>query len=456
MVFVRTITSLTGSLVLSLCAASAALAELPLPPTPPASIPSETLLRSLHSDALQQIVEETLARNPEIARAEQLATAARLRAPQLGVLPDPTVALTAFALPPETRVGPQRFSVSIQQKFPGWGKLGLEEQAAFYSAAAQDAELETLRLDKLTETRRHAYELAFLEAQEHALSAERETLIRYEEVAQARYAAGTGRQQEILRIQAQITRTDTQLLEISEHRSRLGASLNQLRDRPADTPTGGLSLPNLDPFPLDRELLKLEAQDHRPELRAAEAVIAARRTHVELAEKRFRPDWTLGLSYTAVGRREDGPGRETPPSDNGDDIVALTGSINLPLRRRNLELGVDQAHAHRLAAEEAKRGIVAEIEGTVGDLTSRIPLLTQHLELLEGVLFKQARAALRSTETAYSTGELNAVDLLDAEVVLFEVQIATARTRADLAIALAELERAIAHPLRDISREPTS
>jgi outer membrane protein TolC len=64
------------------------------------------------------------------------------------------------------------------------------------------------------------------------------------------------------------------------------------------------------------------------------------------------------------------------------------------------------------------------------------------------VLRIQAREALRSAETAYRTGKLNAVDLLDAEVVLFDVQIATARTRTDLAIAQAELERAVARSLK--------
>ena len=43
--------------------------------------------------------------------------------------------------------------------------------------------------------------------------------------------------------------------------------------------------------------------------------------------------------------------------------------------------------------------------------------------------------------------EGNAVDLLDAEVVLFEVQIAAERTRTDLSIAEARLERLLAAPL---------
>lgn len=410
--------------------------------------PSAVLLSTLQPAALRELAGEVLERNPSVARSRRRAAAAAARAPQVRALPDPIAALNLFVLPPETRVGPQELSVSIRQKLPWFGKLALREQAALYAAAAAEAEVEKLRLEMLTETRRLAYELAFIDAHEAILTAERSALVRYEKTAQARYAAGIGLQQEIVRIQAQITRTDTRLLEISERRSALKAAVNTLRDRPADEPIGVLELPKSREPVFDRAALRRDATLRRPELAAADARIAAGGALIELAEKNFRPDITLGLSYTTVGRRNDAPGRLNPPSDNGDDILALSGSLNLPVRRRKLEAGVEEAQATRWAAEEDKRRILAQIEGSIGDLTARMPLLFQHYQLLETVLLKQAREALRSTETAYSTGKLNAVDLLDAEVVLFEVRIAAERTRTDLAVAHAQLERVVARPLK--------
>lgn len=414
------------------------------------------LLGSLRSPGLHDLVVEVLERNPEIARQERLAAAAETKAPQLHALPDPVAALSLFVLPPETRTGPQRSSVSIQQKLPWLGKLALREQAALYAAAAARAEVERVRLDKLTATRRLSHEIAFLDAYQAVVKAERGTLVRYEKSAQARYATGTGLQQEIVRIQAQITRTDTRLLEIAERRSTLLANLNRLRDRPASTPIEGLGSNEPVEPAFDPVLLRSLARSHRPELVAIEARIAAGSSLVSLAEKSFRPDITLGFSYTAVERRDDALGRLAPPEGNGDDILALTGSLNLPVRRKKLEAGLEEAYASRWVSEEEKRAVLADIESTIGDLVTRMPLLFEHLSLLESVLHKQAREALRSAETAYSTGKLNAVDLLDAEVVLFEVQIAAARTRADLAVAWAELERAVGRPIeRPSSAHPS-
>lgn len=414
---------------------------------------ASSLLKSIKSRGLREVALEVLERNPEIARAERLAVVAELQAPQLRALPDPVAALSLFVLPPETRAGPQRLSLSLQQKLPWFGKLALREQTALYAAAAARAEVETVRLDLLTKARRLAHELTFLDAYEAVVSTERGTLVRYEGASQARYASGTGLQQEIVRIQAQITRADTRLLEIAERRSKLTANLNRLRDRPMNTPFGELEAyeppePIFDPA----HLLDL-ARSRRPELVAAEARIAAGSTLVSLAEKGYRPDVTLGLSYTAVEPRQDRAGRLSPPEDNGDDILALSGSLNLPIRRQKLAAGLEGAQASKWAAEEAKRAVLADIESAIGDLTTRMPLLFEHLSLLEKVLEKQARESLRSAETAYSTGKLNAVDLLDAEVVLLEVQIAAARTRADLAIARVELERAVGQSIEHPSRE---
>lgn len=415
---------------------------------------ADSLLGSIHSASLHDLIAEVLDRNPEIARAERLAVAAEMKAPQVRALPDPVAALALYALSPETRTGPQRLSASIRQKFPWFGKLALREQAALYAASAVRAEVEGIRLDKLTAARKLVYELGFLDAYEDIVNGERSILARYEQAAQARYAAGTGLQQEVVRIQAQITRTDTRLLEISERRASLVAQLNRLRDRPAATRiTDSLDANDPSEPAFEATTLHALARSYRPELAASEARIAASSALVSLAEKNFRPDITLGLSYTAVERRDDAAARLNPPEDDGDDILALTGSLNLPIRRKKLEAGLEEASAFRWAAEEAKRSVLAEIESTIGDLATRMPLLFEHLTLLETVLHKQARKALRSAETAYSTGKLNAVDLLDAEVVLFEVQIAAARTRTDLALAWADLERAVAQPLEPSSKE---
>ncbi len=99
------------------------------------------------------------------------------------------------------------------------------------------------------------------------------------------------------------------------------------------------------------------------------------------------------------------------------------------------------------AAEESKRSLVAGIETGIGDLSRRLPLDWQQLRLLEDLLIVQAEEALDSAQAGYIASTLNALDLLDAEHVLFQAHTATARARADYLIGVAQLEGALAAPL---------
>jgi outer membrane protein TolC len=409
--------------------------------------PADVLLEQLAEDR-QEILADILERHPDIARARLAARSAALRAPQVRALPDPVAALNLFLLPPETRVGPQRLTLSISQKLPWFGKLKLRERSALYAAAALRAQIETLRLQILTEARVELEELAFLDRHEAILWEEKEHLVRHEEAARARYTAGVGLQQAVIKIQAEITRADRRLIRLEARRQSLLAVVNALRDQPSGTPLITISPPST-PTPLRLELdnLRTTARKNKPELHHALAQRAQRRAEVGLAGKDFRPDFKLGLGYTLVDGRTDEPGRINPPPGDGDDILAFSTAINLPIHRGRLEAALQETLEMDRVAEDGERRAWATIEGDLGKHAARLPLLFDEWRLLDGVLLAQAEEALSSAEAAYAAGKLGALELLDAEHVLFEVRTAAIRIHTEYAIASARLESAIAAPL---------
>lgn len=185
----------------------------------------------------------------------------------------------------------------------------------------------------------------------------------------------------------------------------------------------------------------------RPEVAAADARVEAATARVESSKKAYSPKVVVGLNYGYVSRRTDEPGRQNPPEDNGKDILGLTGGISVPLWGSSLEAGVEEGVQNRLAAEEARREVAVAIDGALGDLVHRIPLLSEQSALYDDVLVVQARQSLLSAESAYAAGTAKALDLLDAERVLFQVRIAAGQVRTDLEIATARLEGVIAGPL---------
>lgn len=411
------------------------------------------IITSVADVKLRLLLEEVLERNPRLARMEAEAAAVEQRSPQVKALPDPTATLTWFVMSPETRVGPQRAAVNLTQQFPWFGTLKLDEQATLWDAVASRALLEAARIKVLTDARSDYHELQFLEVESRVVEEDRATLEHYGELALARYASGVGLDQAVIKIQAEITRTETRLLSLAARRATVDARLNALRDRPQATPVVVARSGRQQQEALDLGELRRRALYGRPEIAAADARVEAAASRVERIKKAYSPNVVVGLNYGYVSRRNDEAGRLNPPENNGQDILGLTGGISVPLWRSSLEAGVEEGVQNRLAAEEGRREVTAEIDGSLGDLVHRIPLLEEQISLYDDVLIVQAGQSLRSAESAYASGTANALDLLDAERVLLQVRIAAERVRSDLDVAYAQLEGVIAGPLGDSYEE---
>jgi outer membrane protein TolC len=414
---------------------------------PPGATAADRIVDSVSGAELQLLLGEVLDRNPRLARLEAEVVAVEQRAPQVKALPDPTATLTWFVMSPETRVGPQRGAINLMQQLPWFGTLKLDEQASLWDAVGARANLEGAKIEILTEARADYQELQFLELERSLVQEERATLEHYAELALARYASGIGLDQAVIKIQAEITRTETRLLNIATRRAAVVARLNALRDRPQTTHIGLGSSTPAQRTTLDYEVLRTRALEDRPEIVSADARVEAAESRVKGSKKAYSPTVVVGLNYGFVDRRKDEAGRLDPPENNGKDIFGLTGGISVPLWKSSLEARVEEKVQNRLAAEEGRREIAASIDGELGDLVHRIPLLVEQVELYDEVLVIQASQSLRSAESAYAAGTANALDLLDAERVLLQVRIAAERVRTDLEIATARLEGVVAGPL---------
>jgi outer membrane protein TolC len=402
---------------------------------------------AIEDPAVRELVRESLARNPTVATAAAVARASLQQAPQAKALPDPVVGVTGYLSSPETRVGPQRLMATLSQRLPWSGKRSLREQAALRQAHALVADVGARRLDLVTEVRRLSYEIAYLDASRRVVETDRDTLIHYEQLARARYASGVGIEQSVIKLHAEITKDDNRLLDIAARRATLVAALNALRDRPQGTLVAEIALPHATKVAPPLAVLRARALDARPELDAAQADVARADALVELARKDYKPDFTVGVTYGLVtGRTDLGAGLLLPP-DNGKDVFGISLSLNLPIKHGRLDASLEAAAERRLAAVERKRDVRTVIDRALGELVERLRLSGEQVRLFERVLLIQAEQSLRSAESGYAAGNLNSLDLLDAERVLLEVRTGTERARADHAVALVRLEGVIGGPL---------
>jgi cobalt-zinc-cadmium efflux system outer membrane protein len=248
--------------------------------------PSAEIVAKISDPELAGILGDILERNPELRTAAALVEAERLGVPQTKTLPDPEVQLTAYLMPPQTRVGALRATASVSQRLPGTGKRGLREQSAIHRANAAAADVEAQRLLLITDARRRYHEAGYLDAAHSVLEADRATLVHFEELARARYASGVGLQQEVVSIQAEITKLDGQLADLRARRASVVAAINALRDRSGAALDPQPAQPARQPLPA-WDILREHALQSRPELTGLDAGFPDR-SHVRLRRTPFR------------------------------------------------------------------------------------------------------------------------------------------------------------------------
>jgi outer membrane protein TolC len=391
---------------------------------------------------LRAYVVAAVERNPTVLESHARYRMARQRVPQVTALPDPVVSFTQALRSVETRVGPQLNSVTLTQTFPWFGTLKLRGQVALLEATALHHDYEAVRQDVVTRVKHTYYDLGYVDAALGLAREEQSLLAHYETLASARYATGAGLQQAVIRLQAEITRVVDRRHQLERRRATLAAHLNTLRDRPPEEPVSAVPPLTRPAVELDRTHLRRLGESHRHELRAASALIEGSAKSIELARRDSRPDFTASVGVTNVGGRDAPPGLPLPP-DNGRNAVTVSLGVSLPLWGAKYRAGVEQAGDEMSAHARSRAAAHNAMELEVEEAIVRLETLNRQIDLLDTVLIPQTEEALRATETAYETGGLGVLELLDSERTLIDIRSMRARYLSDLLIALAALERAI-------------
>ncbi len=392
---------------------------------------------------LRGYIELALRQNPGILESRALYRSELQKIPQVTALPDPMLSYTQFLRSVETRVGPQLNTFAISQRFPWFGKRDLKGQSATKAAAARYQLFRAREREVVQLVKQAFYEVAYTDRALEVTRKEQVLLEHYERLAQSRYGTGQGLRQAVIKIQAELTRNLNRLESLGQQRASAVARLNTLMDQPPEQsilPIAGLELQ----VPVvDAEELQELGNQNRQELRAAAALIEKTEKEIELAKSDFWPDFSLTAGLVNVGNRGDLAGMLSPPADNGKNAYNFSVGLNIPIWREKYRAGVAEATERLIAGKKNYLNLQNAMELSIRDQLVRLAALREQINLFEKALIPQLEEALRSTESAYETGQVGSLDLLDSERMLLEVRLAEARYQTDFWIALSNIERSI-------------
>jgi outer membrane protein TolC len=386
---------------------------------------------------VEEYIQIALSQNPEIQAARKRMEAAAYQVPVAASLPDPMLGLTVQPEPVQTAAGQQEMSLSASQKLPWFGKLDTRASVAEAQTNVARAHFAATELATIAKVKRAYYELYFIEQAILVTEEEQRRIGEIRDVANARYQASLTSQQDVLRAELEISAIENELIQLRQRLKSGQARLAQLLHVAPQSQL--LAVAQLPPeqAPRDLELLQRQAVEARPELHAQLAALERDRQVADLARLDYKPDVTLGVSWIDVADIG------ISPVTNGRDAVLLSTGVNLPIYRKRLDASVRSAEAKAVSTAreyDSMRDMTLE---EVTDLFAQAKSQQEMLTLFEQDILPRARQTLEVSNSAYSVGEVDFLQLLDNWRVLLRYEVMYRRLEASLRQTLAELERVV-------------
>ena len=356
--------------------------------------------------------------------------AARARVITAGTRPNPTIGLDREQL--GGNGGYHETVLSVGQTLDLSGQRGARREAATLEAAAAEVRLEAERVRVRADVTRAYLRAAAAEARLRSLRETGGLFQTAERAGQARFREGDISAYELQRLQVEAARYATLSAEAALEFRQAGRELAFLLrpDSAAAADAAVLPADTLGAVALRAAALGADAALaralRRPDVRAAEADVAAARAAVDLRTRGRRPNPTV-----TAGLKEQAGGM-------AGAVIGV--SVPLPLSDRN-QGPIAEAQAALAQAETrvalARRAAEAEVRRALERRTS----LAERLALREGLL-SRARALLASARVAYAEGETSLLELLDAAETFRTTREGADTLLAEYLTSVADLERA--------------
>jgi outer membrane protein TolC len=246
--------------------------------------------------------------------------------------------------------------------------------------------------------------------------------------ANARYAAGTAPQSDVLRAEVEVARLGAIARALVGEVRGAEAMLNTSLARDPELAVPELALPVLaQPVPSWSALKS--AVTARPELAAGRAEIVRAEAEVQVMRDMYRPMATIrtGPAYTMA---------------EGRGWMAMVG-LSLPIWRGKLRAGVAEAQAMRAMAEADLRAMTRMIEGEAAAAVSQLQAARDRQDALNTDVLPRARMAIEPAVASYASGQLPLVSVIESIQALWLVQSDLISADTQLGLAWARLGRAI-------------
>jgi len=399
---------------------------------------SFTTFSNGQTDSLKDLINIAIDVSPKLKMLEMKKLSASNRIEQNSNLPDPMLTLgfanlpvNSFSFTQEPMTGKV---VGLSQAFPFPGKLS--EQADVNRKDVDIVEQEVL--DAKNEIRKSVIksydELLYIREAISIANSSENLLNNIAEVVRTKYSVSTASQQNLLKVELEITNLNEKIEDLKSKESTQLAMLNALLLRPMETPIQTGEFPEVAYKTFTVEELIDSSKIHRPFLEGIQEAEQKEVLKQSLAKYDYYPNFNLALQYSFRDKIES---TNTPLEDFFSVMVGISIPINYSGK---VSSKVEETESMQKLYDEQYNMSLQVLRSSFGSSIAKLNSLKERIKLISEGSLIQATENLKTTLTSYQVGQVDFLNVIDAQNSLLTIENNLYRLKTDYLNEIAELE----------------
>jgi cobalt-zinc-cadmium efflux system outer membrane protein len=340
-------------------------------------------------------------------------------------LPDPKLTFEAYIGGTITSLMP-----GLMADIPGPGKLSARASVAAAASEGKYFRFEASVLQTAFDLKKSYYQLYFLNEKIRVNQQTLQLLTSLEQIARAQNEVGKSTLQDVLRAQIEKEKLGNEIGNLEDSRRSLMAqfkgALGMTRTNPdPPLPADFISTP----LDFTDEQLFTTAMARNSQIKSMEAEVRRADASLRLAHKERVPDFSAGGEVDV----------KAAPVVWNPQL-----SMTLPIWRDKIAAEIAEAQASKRGAEARLSAQQISLAVDFAEKTYLYREANRNLKLLQERLLPRARQSLEVARAAYLSGQLDFLNVIDAERTLFQFQLEHVDAQTQRELALAELSLLIA------------
>ncbi|MFA7288486.1 MAG: TolC family protein [Melioribacteraceae bacterium] len=387
---------------------------------------------------LNRYINRALELSPKINLLQNKKSISGTKIAQLSNFPDPmlsfgvaNVPINSFSFSQEPMTAK---IIGLSQAVPFPGKLTQAEKVNRIDIDINQQEIDDARNEIRNEIRKAYYDLIFSREAIRISLKSKELLEHITAIIRAKYSVSKASQQNLIQVEVSLTKIQERIEELKGKENNSLAILNSYLLKNPFENIATDSIPEIKLTSLDFNELRTNAIHNRPFLKGISLAKEKSYLMEDLSKYDKYPNFNFSIQYS---QRDKLSNSTMPQYDFLSFIVGLSLPVNYGGKT---SAKIEEARLTQKMYENQYQTSIQLIDRYIGSSLAKINELQKREKLIKEGLLPQAQQSLNSALVNYQVGDIDFINVLDAQNKLYEIEILLYSIRIEYQKELSQIE----------------